>query len=165
MDVPGTPSITKIFLQWLSTFIRSSLLWNSTRRFYLNIGLVSKPDLKILIPWWCHQMETFSALLALCMGIHWAPVNSPHKGQWRGALIFSWICVWINGWVNNHEAGDLKRRRAHYDVTVMPRTIACLLSFDHNAPPTIFLLSLYNDTIKDHVARCLNIYQVPPLCY
>ena len=33
--------------------------------------------------------------------------------------MFSLICVWINGWVNNREAGDLRRRRAHYDVTVM----------------------------------------------
>ena len=32
-------------------------------------------------------------------GIHRSPVNSPHKGQWRGALIFSLICVWINDWV------------------------------------------------------------------
>ena len=51
--------------------------------------------------------------------IHRSPVNSPHKGQWRGALIFSLICVWINGWVNNREAGDLRRYPAHYDVTVM----------------------------------------------
>ena len=35
-----------------------------------------------------------------------SPVTSPHKGQWRGALMFSLICVWINGWVNNREAGD-----------------------------------------------------------
>ena len=64
-------------------------------------------------------METFSALLALCAGIHRSPVNSPHKGQWRGTLMFSLICVWTNGWVNNREAGDLRRYRAHYDVTVM----------------------------------------------
>ena len=32
-------------------------------------------------------------------GIHRSPVNSPHKGQWRGALKFTLICVWINGWV------------------------------------------------------------------
>ena len=51
-------------------------------------------------------------------GIHRSPLNSPHKGQWRGALMFSLICVWINGWVNNREAGDLRRYRAHYDVTV-----------------------------------------------
>ena len=46
-------------------------------------------------------------------------MNSPHKGQWRGALMFSLICVWINDWVNNREVGDLRRYRAHYDVTVM----------------------------------------------
>ena len=52
-------------------------------------------------------------------GIHRSPVNSTHKGQWRGALMFSLICVWLKGWVNNREAGDLRRYRAHYDVTVM----------------------------------------------
>ena len=52
-------------------------------------------------------------------GIHRSPVNSPHKGQWRGALMFPLICVWINGWVNNREAGDLRRHGAHYDVIVM----------------------------------------------
>ena len=45
------------------------------------------------IPWWRHQMETFSALLAFCGGIHRSPVNSPHKGKWRGALMFSLICA------------------------------------------------------------------------
>ena len=39
-------------------------------------------------------------------GIHRSPVNSPHKGQWRGALMFSLICARINGWVNNGEAGE-----------------------------------------------------------
>ena len=52
-------------------------------------------------------------------GIHRWPVNSPHKGQWRGAFMLSLICTRINGWVNNSEAGDLRRHRAHYDVTVM----------------------------------------------
>ena len=51
--------------------------------------------------------------------IHRFPVNSPHKDQWRGALMFSLICVWINGWVNNRVAGDLRCHRAHYDVIVM----------------------------------------------
>ena len=49
-------------------------------------------------------------------GIHMSPVNSPHKGQWRRALMVSLICTRINAWVNNGEAGDLRR---HYDVTVM----------------------------------------------
>ena len=43
----------------------------------------------------------------------------PHKGQWRGALMSSLICVWIKGWVNNREADDLRRHHGHYDVIVM----------------------------------------------
>ena len=52
-------------------------------------------------------------------GINRSPVNSPHKSQWRGVFMFSLICVWPNGWISNGEAGDLRRHRAHYDVTVM----------------------------------------------
>ena len=54
-------------------------------------------------------------------GIHRWPVNSPHKGQWRGSLMFSLICVWISGWVNNREAGDLRPYRTHCDVTAWCR--------------------------------------------
>ena len=56
-----------------------------------------------------------------------SPVNSPQKGQWRGALMFSLICVWINGWVYNREAGDLRPYRAHYDVIVMKYYLYVLL--------------------------------------
>ena len=59
--------------------------------------------------WWRNQMETFSALLAICAG------NSPVIG----ALVFSLICARINARVYNSEAGDLRRQRAHYDITVM----------------------------------------------
>ena len=60
--------------------------------------------------------------------IHRSSVNSPYKGQWRGALMFSLICARINGWVNNGEAGDLRRHRAHYDVIVMPNAISAALT-------------------------------------
>ena len=53
-----------------------------------------------------------------------SPVNSPHKDQWRGALVFSLICAWINGWVNNRETVDLRCHRAHYDVIVMLQSVA-----------------------------------------
>ena len=51
--------------------------------------------------------------------MHSLVMNSPHKGQWRGALMFSLICTWTNGWVNNRDAGDLRCHRTHYNVTVM----------------------------------------------
>ena len=75
-------------------------------------------------PWWRHQMETFSALLALCAG------NSPVSGEFpeqrpvtRSFDVF-FICAWINVWVNNREAGDLRRYRAQYDVSVMRHEIS-----------------------------------------
>ena len=69
-------------------------------------------------------------------GFHRSPVISPHKGQWREALMFSLICARINhvnGWVNNGEAGDLTRHRAHYDVIVMcwSGTVRCADIFTH----------------------------------
>ena len=62
-------------------------------------------------PWWRHQMETFSALLAICV---------------RNSRV-----TWINGWVNN--AGDCRRQGAHYDVIVMWRNKATL--FGRNDGP------------------------------
>ena len=63
-------------------------------------------------------METFSALLATCAG------NSPVTGEFPTQRPVTWrlmffIRVWINGWVNNREAGNLRRYGAHYDVIVM----------------------------------------------
>ena len=99
------PLSTRPFIQYI--------LW------YLSIRYGSSMDIDFVIAWWRHQMETFSALLALCAGNSPVPVNSLHEGQWRGGLIFFFICAWINSWVNNREAGDLRRSRAHYDVNVM----------------------------------------------
>ena len=63
-------------------------------------------------------------------GIHRSTVSSPHKAQWRGALIFSLICALINGWViNNGKAGDLTSHRAHYDVIVMDYSNAMLIQY------------------------------------
>ena len=52
-------------------------------------------------------------------GIYRSLVNSPPKGKWRGTLMFSLICTRINCWVNNREAGDLRRDLTHFDVIVM----------------------------------------------
>ena len=68
---------------------------------------------------WRHQMVIFSAFLVLCAG------NFPVTGEFSSqrpatwSSMFSFICAWINGWVNNRDTGDLRRHRAHYDVTVM----------------------------------------------
>ena len=82
-------------------------------------SLYIQVNIWICSSWWRQQMETFSTLLALYAGSHQSSVNFPHKRQLRGALTFSLTSAWINDWVNNLEAGDLRRHRAHYDAIVM----------------------------------------------
>ena len=107
-------------LYMLKTFPPLKLmLFGRTRKyiFYLRTELHLCIRWNSLPPaWWRPQMETFSVLLALYSG---NSVNSPHKGQWCGALTFSLISAWTNGWVNNRDAGDLRRHRAHYDVAII----------------------------------------------
>ena len=69
------------------------------------------------IPKW----KYFPCYWTFVRGIHPSPVNSPHKGQWHGALAFSLICTWINSWINNREAGDARCHRAHCDLIVMSK--------------------------------------------
>ena len=52
-------------------------------------------------------------------GIHRPPVNSTHKGQWCGALMFSLISAWMYGWVNNREVGNLRRYCTHFNAIAM----------------------------------------------
>ena len=105
--------------EWPSTFTipTNALTCTAVRGSLLILGR------KCLLEYIYHddviKWKHFLCYWPFVRGIHRSPVNSPHKGQWRGALIFSLICVWINGWVNNSEASDLRRYRAHYDVTIM----------------------------------------------
>ena len=77
--------------------------------------------------WWRHQMKTFSALLAICAG------NSPVTGEFPTQRPVTWsfdfylIWAWMNGWLNNREAVELRRSRANYDDTVMDFMLKCWL--------------------------------------
>ena len=98
-------------------------------------------------------------------GIHRSPVNSPHKGQWRGVLMFSFICAWINAWVNNREAGDLRRHDAHYDVIVMISRHS-LASLPHEVPRSmhtvrVFCDLLYWDRYRFHLSFFMVISLMP----
>ena len=116
MSSPGALLTTFFFSlmrqhHWKST-ARSSLAQLTGQSYLINLLLVHAHDDVI-------KRKHFPRSWPFVQGIHRSPVNSPHKGQWRGALMFSLICDRINGWVNNGEAGDLRRHRAHYDVIVM----------------------------------------------
>ena len=117
-------AVRHVLLWWsnsqLYPYTSASIMWkiyNATKVVPFSISQWTAQGRQLycfLISWWRHLMETFSVLLALCAGD-----NSPLKGQWRGALMFPLICAWINGWVNNRDAGDLSCLRAHNDVPVM----------------------------------------------
>ena len=80
------------------------------RQFYIFIDLLISPWLQTmiyLIPHPCARKDLYNH--AQTQNLDSTP--NTHKGRWRGALMFSLICVWINGWVNNGEAGDLRRNR------------------------------------------------------
>ena len=64
-------------------------------------------------------MENFSALLAICAENSPVPDDFPSQRPVTRSFDVTLICVWINGWVNNREAGELRRYPAHSDVPVM----------------------------------------------
>ena len=150
---------------WLLNYLTTSeLIW--PRGSWLSLGLVvtdgltllvaaagisrMTQDVHILNSWWRHQMETFSALLALCAG------NSPVK--------FSLICACVNGWANNREAGDLRRHCAHYDVTVM--SAACCnnnaIQYDYVFPKIKIMMVIYFEWV--YTVR-IKSYAHGSLCY
>ena len=94
---------------------------------------------------WIDLQHDFPRYWPLVRGIHRSPLNSPHKGQWLGALMFSLIRAWTNGSVSNRDIGDPRRHRAHYDVTIMLR-LGCgeaitLMVFCGSNPSSIPLTS------------------------
>ena len=93
------------------------ICWTKNIRVCCNLTVKSYPNgihHDDVIKW-----KHFPRYWPFVRGIHRSPVNSPHKGQRRGALMFSLICAWTNGLVNHRDASDLKPYPAHYEVTVM----------------------------------------------
>ena len=97
---------------------------------------------------WTH----FTCYWPFVQGIHWSPVNSQHKGQWHGTLMFSLICTRIKDCVNKCEAGGLRRHRTHYGIIVMVMGElwgVCLEHFGENWP--------YNGTESYHLLKTIRL--------
>ena len=103
-------------------------------------------------------MEAFPRYWSSVRGIHRSPVNSPDKGKWRGALMFSLICAWTNGWANNQEADELRRHHAHYEVTVIPGKLLWLL-ISHLL--TYQIISNYNIGCTSWIGSCFRGGRIP----
>ena len=143
-----------IIEMYYDIYFQHDPLWNGFQNFDNHTSDTQFSGLHISIPcntcwrlcrvdfsWWRHEMETSSALLAICAGNSPVSGEFPAQSQWRGALMFSLICIWINGWVNNSEAGDLRRYRAHYDVIVMCRTDTSVARLLHSSSQDLYPLS------------------------
>ena len=104
------------------------------------------------------KWKRFARYWLFVRGIHRSTVNSRHRGQWRGASIFSLICVRINTWVNSREAGDLRRHRVHYDDM-------CLLSEQSWRRWFEILSGSIWRHCNDNVhALVLELCQIKPIC-
>ena len=126
IHTPHLPTFFKVILLalvavvWLSDFLGSILEGRGCDGLKSNQSKNKHDD---VIKW-----KHFPRYWPFVRGIHRSPVNSPHKGRWRGALMFSLVCAWIKGWVNNRGAGDLRRHRANYDATMMNKArIICII--------------------------------------
>ena len=111
--------IVRIFVLYCIIIIKSEI-WIINHCLYLDHDVLSaESPQKSSSNIWYHQMETFSTLLSFCTA------NSPLTGEFPSqrpvTQIFevSLVCVCTNGGANNRDAGDLRRHRHHYDVTVM----------------------------------------------
>ena len=114
-DLVPTYKVQRVYVN-TSLWINDSFNWNECSDiFSLSVEYMYRTMIHDYVIKWRH----FPRYLPFVRGIHRSPVNSSHKGQWRGTLMFSLICAWINGWVNNREDAALRRHRAHYDVIVM----------------------------------------------
>ena len=107
----------------------------------------------------CIGLSHFQSMMTLLNGNIFR-VTGPHNGHWREAFIFSFICPWINRWVNNGEAGDLRCHCAHYDVIVMLRTVNNGYRINHAITckmlwTRLFLSPTLKDLYKQGVCRTL----------
>ena len=104
---------------WLKEGGKGHIKFKHKTIFRTNLWYCNKLEFP-QVTWWRHQVETFSALLALCEGNHRSPVDSPRKGQLRGKLMLPlFFCTWTHIWANNRDTGELRRHRTHYNVTVI----------------------------------------------
>ena len=103
------------------------------------------------MPWWRHQMENAPRYWPIVQGNHRSPVNSPDKGQWRGAFMFSLICVWTKSWVNNGDASDLRRHRSNHDVIAMPHR-SSFVEYFHMLVPAMHWVAV--DSARPLARQC-----------
>ena len=112
---------TSLSLTWLlKDVLFSSLKTRHPRYIFSPVMSISVWSMR---SWWTvleyyddiTKCKHFPYYWPFVRGLHRWQVNSPHKGQWCGVLMFPLISAWIK----NHEVGGLRCHRAHYDFILM----------------------------------------------
>ena len=104
------------------------------------------------------KWKHFSRHWPLVRGIHWSSVNSTYKGQWCWTLMVFLISASINTWVNNCEAGDLRRHWNHYDVIVVVLSDGGYNHIPHNSVGSCYIRMRYHAIIILWRTRLANVY-------
>ena len=113
---------------WASCFLELPSNWLFVQKlFMLTKQNIKFPSYILSFNYQCYddviKWKLFPRDWPFVREIHRSPVSCPHKGQGCGALMFSLFCAWINDWVNNGEAGDLRR---HSNVIFKRRRLFCI---------------------------------------
>ena len=133
---------------WLTKWHRIVEWWNNdeNRTIILSSGMVTSSNGSIFSvtgPLWGESTGNRS-------------VDSPHKGQWRGALICSLNCAWTNNLANNRDAHDLRHRRVHYYVTVMRFFQPwCNIIRGLSLPNILFVVFIYNELSSVYIFKLI----------
>ena len=99
-------------------------------------------DALLILSWWRHRMQHFSRYWHFVRGIPRSPANSPHKGQWRRALMFSLICA-------NRLLSKQWRRWGF-------RTSSRSLWRHHNGLDTCYIFVMDANIVKPHYIQWLS---------
>ena len=137
-------SLLELFSRYPLCYSLQLIWWSGTHRFHLRAPAHQMSCWHLIT--WLHddvmKRKHFPRYWPIVRGIHRSPVNFTHKGQWHRYLMFSSICAWINGWVNTAEAGDLRRHRAHIDVTLIgTRIVVSVMVTSWHDPLTPYNIS------------------------
>ena len=113
------PAATVVMDKWLPQVVVTSASLSEAWSTNWNDSGTAEPNLRKIYHNGVIKWKHFPRYWPLVRGIHRSPVNFPHKGQWRGAWMFSLIYAWTNSWVNTGDAGDLRRHHGHCNVIVI----------------------------------------------
>ena len=111
--------LEEINVGWQSEILMNSLEHQAGHFLHGRFNVSANP----FRPWWRHFPR------------YWPFVWGIHRSRWNPCTKASdaelWCFLWINDWVNNDEAGDVRRHRGHHDVNVMVNSMITVWCYFH----------------------------------